>query len=211
MRLEAFILRRCARQLPLLLALSNLGCSAAGSAASDMGTGGATSEGGAGGIGGNAGVAGAGGTTGGSGGVRIIRCNPNDTTWFSLTIEGHGLANDEGKLVTARIGIQQRPPERLGLGQVRIQDGTFRIDFPQGCEGFLYKRKLLFIDVDADGSCTPGVDRVYTDYRFQTSDITLTLSDSVPTPPGNAQMRLSSTDPPDSSDCEHLNEAWPEL
>ena len=210
MRREAFILRRCGRHLAFLVALSNLGCSAAGSAASDAGTGGATSEGGAGGIGGNAGVAGAGGTTGGSGGVRIIRGDPNET-WFSLTIEGHGLANDEGKLVTARIGIQQRPPERLGLGQVRIQDGTFRIEFPRGCEEFLYKQKLLFIDVDADGSCTPGVDRVYTDYRFQTSDITLTLSDSVPTPPGNAQMRLSPTDAPASSDCELLNEAWPEL
>jgi hypothetical protein len=208
LRLEAFSLRRCARQLTLLLALSNLGCSAAGS---DAGTGRATSEGGASGIGGNAGLAGAGGTTGGSGGVRIIRGDPNQTTWFSLTIEGHGLANDEGKLVTARIGIQQRPPERLGLGQVRIQDGTFRIEFPQGCEEFLYKQKLLFIDVDANGSCTPGVDRVYTDSRFQTSDITLTLSDSVPAPPGNAQMRLSSTDPSPSSDCERLNEAWPEL
>jgi hypothetical protein len=224
--LETSSWHRCAGTVALVLALSLLSCDSSNDTGGGAGgSGGAAGAAGRGGVGGSAtvgagggvgsagsggaagGVAGSGGSggAGGAAGVRIIRGDPNETTWFSLTIEGHGLASDEGRLVTARIGIAQRPPERLGLAQVRIQDGAFRIEFPQGCEGFLYKQKLLFIDVDGDGSCTPGVDRVYSDFRFQSSDITLTLSDSLPAPPANAQMRLS------SSNCEPLNEAWPEM
>jgi hypothetical protein len=151
------------------------------------------------------------GPDGAASAVRIIRGDPNESNWFSLTIEGHGLANDEGRLVIARIGHPQRLPERLGVGQVRIQNGAFRIEFPQGCEGFLYKQKFLFIDVNADGSCTLGVDRVYRDFRFLDGDITLTLTDSTPAAPLDTQMLLSSTDPPASFNCEALNEPWPEL
>jgi hypothetical protein len=106
--------------------------------------------------------------------------------------------------------MPSRPPERLGSAQVRIQDGAFRIEFPQGCEGFLYKRKVLFIDVDGDGSCTPGIDRVYSDFRFLPGDITLGLSDSVPAPATDRQMLRSSTDAVGSSHCEALNEPWPD-
>jgi hypothetical protein len=141
--------------------------------------------------------------------ARIIRGDPNATMWFNFAIEGHGLAGDEGRLVTARIGVPERPPERLGSGQVRIQDGAFRIEFPQGCEFSLYKPKFLFIDVDADGVCTPGVDRVYSDSRALEGDLTITLSDSVPKPPVDLQMLLSSTDAAASS-CPVLNEPWPE-
>ena len=146
---------------------------------------------------------------GAAGAVRIIRGDPNQTMWFSLTIEGHGLTGVEGKLAIARIGTPQRPPERLGSGQARIQNGAFQIAFPQGCEASLYKQKVLFIDLDADGSCTPGVDRVYRDYRFLDQDMTITLSDSVPAPAPDAQMSLS-TNPPTDSDCQALNEPWPD-
>jgi len=141
--------------------------------------------------------------------VRIIRGDPAETMWFTFAIEGHGLTGDEDRLVTARIGTPERPPERLGSGQVRIQGGAFRIEFPQGCEVFLYKRKLLFIDVDGDGICAPGVDRVYHDYRFLESDITIGLSDSVPKPLTDSQMLLSDADIA-VADCQALNEPWPD-
>ncbi len=171
---------------------------------------GGSSGGGAAGTGSGGGAAGAG--SGGVGAARIIRGDSNRTTWFSLTIEGSGFTNDEGKLVTARIGMPARPPERLGSAQVRIQDGAFRIEFPQGCEGDLYKQKVLFIDVDGDGSCTPGIDRVYVDFRFLEQDITLGLSDSVPAPATDRQMLRRST-VASSADpyCQALNEPWPDL
>ena len=165
--------------------------------------------GGSGGDGGQDGAPPSDGAQGGVGAVRIIRGDPNETTWFGLTIEGRGFTNDEGKLVTARIGMPARPPERLGSAQVRIQDGAFRIEFPQGCEGFLYKQKVLFIDLDGDGSCAPGIDRVYADFRFLDRDITLGLSDSVPAPATDRQM-LRSTDAPAASYCQSLNEPWPD-
>jgi hypothetical protein len=233
LRLRAVLRRAHAALLALLVSLPLVGCSSTPSASSDGAAGGSTGEGGTGGAG-TGGITGAGGTGAGSGGgggaaggggggssapggsggssgtARIIRGDPNEQNWFSLVIEGRGLANDEGKVVTARIGEPSRPPERLGSAQARIQDGAFRIEFPQGCEGFLYKTKLLYIDVNGDGSCTAGVDRVYSDHRFQTSDITLMLSDSVPAPPLNRQILVSSTDPPASSECQELNQPWPD-
>ena len=213
MRNHAVLVSAHAAALALLVSLSLVGCSSAPGASSDGAAGGSTGEGET-GEAGTGGITGAGGTAGGgagsSGAVRIIRGDPAEQNWFTLIIEGRGLANDEGKVVTARIGEPSRPPERLGSGQVRIQDGAFRIEFPGGCEGFLYKAKLLYIDVNGDGSCTAGVDRVYRDYRFQTSDIALTLSDSVPPPPSNMQMLLSSTDPPAGSACQALNQPWPD-
>lgn len=162
------------------------------------------------GSGGGAAAGASGGSGGAVPGVRIIRGDPSETTWFSVTMEGHGFTNEEGKLVTARIGMPSRPPERLGSAQVRIHDGAFQIEFPQGCEGFLYKRKVLFIDVDGDGSCTPGIDRVYSDSRFLEADITLGLSDSVPAPATDRRMLRSSTDAVGGWQCEALNEPWPD-
>lgn len=164
---------------------------------------------GAGGMPDAGGMAAAGGSAGVGTPVRIIRGDPNEQSWFSLVIEGRGLANDEGKLATVRIGMEDRPPERLGSGQVRIENGAFRIELPQGCEASLYKRKVLYIDIDGDGSCTPGVDRVYRDYRFQTGDITLTLEDSVPEGSSNMRMLLSSIESA-ASECQVLNQPWPE-
>ena len=214
MGVDALISYRHAASLVLLLWLHVSGCSDSRLASSDGSVGDVPGErgagaSGAGGSGGTAGASGSGGISGSGGGpgaVRIIRGDPNQPSWFSLTIEGHGLADDEGRLVTARIGFPERPPERLGSGQVRIQSGAFHIEFPQGCEVSLYKRKVLFIDVDGDGVCTPGADRVYSDYRFQDGDITLTLADSVPAAPGNVRMLLSSSGP----DCDALNQPWPE-
>jgi len=144
--------------------------------------------------------------------VRIIRGDPNARGWFNCDFEGHGLSSDDGRVVTARIGTPDRSPERLGLGQARVEGGVFRIEFPQGCESDLYKRKLLFVDVDADGSCTPGVDRVYEDYRFLDTDLTFTLIDSVPRPtgppaPGTSVMSRSRDE---ATDCQFLNDPWPE-
>src|SRR6266498_4165579 len=140
--------------------------------------------------------------------VRIIRGDPSAPSWFSLAIEGHGLANEEGRVATVRIGMAQRPPERLGSAQGRIESGAFRIDLPQACETFLYKRKLLFIDVDDDGTCTAGVDHLYSDYRAQEGDLTLTLSDSVPPPASDAAMRLVTDAATATPGCQVFNDPW---
>ena len=57
------------------------------------------------------------------------------------------------------------------------------------------KRKVLFMDVNGDGVCTPGVDRVYSDFRSLDRDMTLTLSDGIPAPASDTQIRVSLTDP----------------
>ena len=143
--------------------------------------------------------------------VRIIRGDPSATNWFSLSIEGHGLANEEGRVVTVRVGMAERPPERLGSAQARIESGTFRIDLPQASEISLYKRKLLFVDVDGDGTCTSGVDHVYSDYRAQEGgDLTLTLSDSVPAPASDAAMRLATDAATTTASCQVFNDPWPD-
>jgi hypothetical protein len=142
--------------------------------------------------------------------VRIIRGDPSAPGWFSLSIEGHGLADEEGRVVTARIGVPERPPERLGSAQTRIQSGAFRIDLPQASEISLYKRKLLFIDVDGDGICTAGVDHVYSDSRAQEGDLTLTLSDSVPAPAVDAAMRLTADAAAATPGCQVFDDPWPD-
>jgi hypothetical protein len=143
--------------------------------------------------------------------VRIIRGDPAATSWFSLSIEGHGLANEEGRVVTVRVGIAERQPERLASAQARIESGAFRIDLPQAAEISLYKRKLLFIDVDGDGTCTAGVDHVYSDYRAQEGgDLLLTLSDSVPPPASDAAMRLATDAATATPSCHVFNDPWPD-
>ena len=143
--------------------------------------------------------------------VRILRGDPSATRWYSLSIEGHGLANEEGRVVTVRIGMAERPPERLGSAQARIESGAFRIDLPQAAESSLYKRKLLFIDVDDDGTCTAGVDHVYSDYRaLEGGDMTLTLSDSIPAPAGDAAMRLVTDAATATPSCQVFNDPWPD-
>lgn len=199
-------------------------------AMSDGGSGGGTSMGGGGGGGGGAGAGGAtdgepdgatdaaagssdgpaGPEAGAPAAVRIIRGDPNETMWATFVIEGYGLTSDEGRLVTARLGMPDRPPERLAAGQARVENGAFRLEFPQGCEAFLYKQKVLFVDVDGDGICTPAVDRVYSDFRFLTGDLTVTLSDSVPAPPANLAIWPTSTATAAGS-CEVLNQPWPDF
>jgi hypothetical protein len=143
--------------------------------------------------------------------VRIIRGDPAATSWFSLAIEGHGLANAEGRVVTVRIGMAERPPERLGSAQVRIESGAFRVDLPQAAEISLYKRKLLFIDMDGDGTCTAGADHVYSDNRAQEGgDLMLTLSDSVPAPASGAAMGLAPDAATATPSCQVFNDPWPE-
>ena len=169
----------------------------------------AGSPGGAGTLGGGAGATGsdsaAAGSTGGQtpAAVRIIRGDPAATGWLTLTIEGHGLSNLDGRLVTARIGTPDHRLERLGSGQALISNGTFRIIFPNGWERSLYKQKAAFIDMDADGICTPGFDQVFGDWRAATTDVTLTIPGSVPAVSPWDEMVPS-------SDCSVLNGPWPD-
>lgn len=145
---------------------------------------------------------------GGAAPVRIIRGDPTIAEWFDLTIEGHGLAGVDGRWVRARIGMPDRPPERLASAEGTVREGAFAFSFPDSVQPSLYQRRLLFIDVDGDGACVPGVDRVYGDYRALGGDETLALPDSAPAPDPSGQMYRS----PEwqvAADCEVLNQPWP--
>lgn len=139
--------------------------------------------------------------------IRVIRGDPGVTDWLNLTIEGAGLSGLEGRLVRARIGLPARPPERLASGEGHVAGGAFTFSFPAVLQKFLYVQKLLFIDVDGDGVCSAGSDRVYHDSRATQEDLTLSLVDSVPAATPDLQMPRSFDAAPH---CDFLNQPWPE-
>ena len=107
------------------------------------------------------------------------------------------------------MGSDRHYPEEAPAHRVSV--GAFHIDLPQACEISLYKRKLLFIDVDGDGTCTAGVDHVYSDYRAQEGgDLTLTLSDSVPAPASDVAMRIATDAATATPSCQVFNDPWPD-
>jgi hypothetical protein len=95
----------------------------------------------------------------------VIRGDPTEKAWSDLTILGVALEAYEGKIVTVRMGWPDRPPERLGSGQARIEGGAFELLFPKVWESSLYKLKLVYIDVDGDRSCDPVKDLLFADFR----------------------------------------------
>lgn len=175
-----------------------------GGAESDAGSGGAAGNSGGGGVtaGGVAGEAGAPGTT--LEPVRVIRGAKEQATWWDLTIQGVDLEAYEGKIATARIGHPDRPPERLGSGQARVEAGSFRLFFPEVWEATLYKYKRVYIDVNENGSCDAEADLVFRDSRA-TPDFVLTLRDSRH---GAALSDLPVSREPEA-DCAVFNSIWP--
>ncbi len=140
--------------------------------------------------------------------IRIIRGDPATTSWLTLTIEGHGLTALEGRLVSVRIGMPDRAPERLGSGQARVEAGAFSLTFPNVWEpGGVYKQKLVFVDTDGDGACT-GADQTCLDYRGSQVDITLTLPGSEP--PGAINQELAPGTGPAEA-CALWNMPWPDI
>jgi hypothetical protein len=96
--------------------------------------------------------------------VTVIRGDP-EASFADLKIRGVALDRHEGEFVTVKIGMPERPPERLGSGRARIREGTFELSFPGVWEDGLYKQKLVHIDVDGDGTCTAVRDRLFQDSR----------------------------------------------
>jgi hypothetical protein len=96
--------------------------------------------------------------------VTVIRGDP-EASFADLKVRGVALDRHEGEFVTVKIGMPERPPERLGSGRARIREGTFELSFPAVWEDVLYKQKLVHIDVDGDGTCTAARDRLFQDYR----------------------------------------------
>lgn len=112
----------------------------------------------------------AGGVSGESfGSVSVIRGGP-DEHW-DLTIRGEGLDEYDGRRVLVRIGHPERPPERLGSGDVLIDAGAFELVFPAVWETGLYKTKLALIDVDGDRACDLSVDRLFQDSRAAPTEV----------------------------------------
>jgi hypothetical protein len=99
--------------------------------------------------------------------VRVVRGDPVEDSFWDLTIRGVGLDEYEGKVVTVRIGMPDRAPERLGSGQTRIDAGAFELLFPEVWETSLYKQKLVYIDVDGDGACDLVNDKLFADFRAE--------------------------------------------
>jgi hypothetical protein len=188
------------------------GTSSAGESATGGAAGIATGGEATGGVGGTAtggvatGGAAAGGATGGSAGdalepVRVIRGDPA-ATFADLTIRGEGLDASEGKRVLVRLGWPDRPPERLGSGEARVEGGAFELFFPAVWEKYLYKTKLVLIDLDDDGVCDPAKDLMFGDSRADPVDtLVASRNSSVPD-------RMFETT--DSFYCHWYNEPWPE-
>jgi hypothetical protein len=116
-----------------------------------------------------------------------------------LTLVGVGLGNFQGQRVTALIGTLERAPERLGWGDQLIDGGAFGFVFPLVWEVDLYKRKLVYIDVDANGRCDTERDLLFGDYRAtRASELFVKWPDAT----GIADMR------PSSEGCDAFNAAW---
>jgi hypothetical protein len=101
--------------------------------------------------------------------IRVIRGAADETHWHDLVVMGQGFSGLDGVIVTIRSGDPSRPPERLGSGQVRIDQGAFSIRLPAAVENSLYKRKIVHVDADGDGACTDG-DFLFADYGFADSN-----------------------------------------
>jgi hypothetical protein len=128
--------------------------------------------------------------------VRIIRGAPDQTHWVDLDVVASGWSASEGAPVVIQVGMPERPPERLGLGKTRVLDGAFQLTFPAVLEDGLYKRKVIWIDVDRDGRCgTPDV--VTTNYAFGTTGMPLVWN-VAPGAPGGLQ-----------GDCSVVEASWP--
>lgn len=152
-----------------------------------------------------AGPAGAGGGAGEAGDtlepVRIIRGAPDEEFW-DLTIVGESLDAFEGKRVIVRLGYPDRPPERLGSGEARIENGGFELVFPQVWENSLYKVKLVLIDIDDDRACDLAQDRLYGDSRATQAD---TLRVTTERTPDGLQFAENDMD----FYCQWFNTEWP--
>ena len=134
--------------------------------------------------------------------IRVIRGDPEQTVWWDLTIRGVALDEYEGKIATVRLGSPNRPPERLGSGQATIQGGGFELSFPQVWEYSLYKVKLVYIDVDGNGSCDAASDPLFADARgAQSAELTVRGSG----PRENGDFSRSEG----AEYCAQFNSDWP--
>jgi hypothetical protein len=133
--------------------------------------------------------------------VRVIRGDPKSGFW-DLTVRGVALESYEGKVVTVRIGMPERAPERLGSGQARIEDGAFELFFPKVWEDSLYKQKLVWLDVDNDGSCDLASDLLFADSRASAASALTARG-------GGAHERFDMFASGDPRHCEVFNSAWP--
>jgi hypothetical protein len=147
--------------------------------------------------------------------VSILRGDPNEpaSAFSDLILRGEALESYDGKIVTVRIGIPDRPPERLGSAQTRIENGTFRLTFPLVWERDLYKKKIVFIDVNSDGVCNAGKDLVLADNRSVIPDgSTLIVNGAKSVNPAFVSGRdpaLMSDSLNPAEDCAFMNMSWP--
>jgi hypothetical protein len=133
--------------------------------------------------------------------VRIIRGDPMQAAYWDIVVVGEGLTAWNGKLVTMRVGIPEYDPERLGSGEVTIEQGAFELAFPSVWEEGIYKRRLLYVDLNDSGSCDAS-DAVFHDDRCSRGTLIVRMS--------NATMFYDLTKSSNVvEDCKLLNGPWP--
>jgi hypothetical protein len=190
------------------------GNASGGSASGGNGTGGAGSGGSTGDAGATDIADGAAPDAGGDGGLappRIIRGDPA-LTFVTIVVVGRGLPPaNEDRQVFVRVGTPERPLERLVSAQARIKGGGFELRLPLASEPSLAKRKLLFVDLDGDGVCSPEADRVYGNWdAFTEALATIVLADSSPRG-GEGEHWFSLAPGTRATEiCSWMNAPWPE-
>jgi hypothetical protein len=112
--------------------------------------------------------------------VEIIR-GADGETWLDLTIAGQDLNIADGNTVVIQIGTPDFAPERLGHAVTQLAGGGFSVDFPDVWEHGLYKKKVIFFDLDDDGACD-GTETVLVDFSASLDDRVLTAT--APLEPG---------------------------
>jgi hypothetical protein len=100
--------------------------------------------------------------------IRVVGGAAGDAGYLGCLVLGQDFSGLDGNIVTVRIGRPGRG-ERLGSGQVRIEQGAFSIRLPAAIENSLYKQKIVHVDADGDGICGAD-DFIFTDFSANESN-----------------------------------------
>lgn len=120
-----------------------------------------TSSGGSGGTrsstGGSAdGSAGSAGAAGSPTGACVNVSGAGDEPWFDLTIVGTQFNADNGARM--RVVVATQTPNRVGIGDIPIENGAFTLSMPQVLNSGYYVGISLYVDRNQDNACETAED-----------------------------------------------------
>jgi hypothetical protein len=132
------------------------GTSAGGKGGTGTGGSGGTGTGGIGNSGGSAAAAGAAGMAG-EGGSSTGSCvnisGAGDEPWYDLTVVGTEFDADEGARM--RIVVATAAPNRVGIADVPIVNGSFSVSMPGVLNAGWYEGLTLYVDRNDNDVCEP--------------------------------------------------------